>query len=125
MLYIRTISHISQYIRTISHISLYIRTIWHISLYSQETSQLHLYVIFKKVSSSIFRTVTVGAARLSAYVLTSQHGRVGKYSLTTTVDYRDYKVLHIKFQIVDNFVLIQNTENKNELYVLQNKVSCQ
>ena len=41
----------------------------------------------KKVSSFIFRTVTLGAS-LSAYVLTSQHGRLGKYSLTTTVDYR-------------------------------------
>jgi len=44
-----------------------------------------------KSFSFIFRTVTVGAS-LSAYVLTSQHGWVGKYSLTTTVDCRVCKV---------------------------------
>jgi len=82
---------------------LYIRMRSYISLHSQALSQLHLYVLRKKVSSFIFRTVTVGVSS-SAYVLTSQHGRVGKYSLTTTVDYRVYKVLYIKVQIADNFV---------------------
>ena len=57
---------------------------WDHTLYcidSQEISQLHLCVLCKKVSSFTFRTVTVGAS-LSACVLTSQHGRLGKYSLT-------------------------------------------
>jgi hypothetical protein len=34
-------------------------------------------------------------ASLSAYVLTSQYGRLGKYSLTTTVHYRVRKIIHL------------------------------
>lgn len=51
-------------------------------------------------------------ASLSDYMLTSQHGRLGKYNLATTVEYRVYKVLHTKVQIVGNLALIHKTEHK-------------
>ena len=64
-------------------------------------------------------------ASLLAYMLTSQHGRLGKYNLATTAQHRLYKVLHTKVQIVKNLALIQKTEHKVGFIAPQKKACFQ
>jgi hypothetical protein len=54
---------------------LYIRKRSYISMHSQEIPQLLLYVIYKKVSSFIFRTVTVGVSLSDCVDVTTRAAR--------------------------------------------------